>query len=432
MHDVAIIAWPAIIFFVGLFFGSRTVPYITAITLLLAVLTRILPNAKDFSGYADNGDLVVMLLIITGFSLIGSAIIRSSERSVAALRASEERYRHLYENSPVGLYRTTPDGRIELANPSMVKMMGFSSFAELSARNLNQEGFSPGYERRQFIEMIENAGEIKGLEAIWTRQDGTTIFVRESAALTRDKQGKTLYYDGMIEDISGQKQAEEAIRQELEERKRVEAKIRAALEEKETLLREVHHRVKNNLQVIIALIKMRAGATQDAGMIQFLTELESQAHSMALVYEQLYQSENLAQIGMAQYLRQLTAHVLDTYGRRDAIQCQLDAPLALDVAQATPCGLIVNELFANILKYAFPPGFQGIPSVSIALRQDGGTYHLTVSDNGVGLPPGYDWRTARTMGLRLVNLWATHQLGGTLAVSGNPGTTFAIAFDLVD
>ena len=215
-------------------------------------------------------------------------------------------------------------------------------------------------------------------------------------------------------------------------RKHAEAKIRAALEEKETLLREVHHRVKNNLQVIIALIKMRARLTQDAGTLQFLTELESQAHTMSLVYEQLYQSENLAQVNMAQYLRQLTANVLDTYGRRDAIHIQLDAPLALDVAQAMPCGLIVNELFSNILKYAFPPGFQEIPTVNITLRLEDETYHLTVSDNGVGFPPGYDWRAAQSMGLRLVNLWVTHQLGGALTVSGKPGTTFAIAFDLKD
>jgi two-component sensor histidine kinase len=251
---------------------------------------------------------------------------------------------------------------------------------------------------------------------VYRRKDGSAFIGQLNLTPDRDSEGRLVRTEGMVEDIT--------------ERKHTEARIRAALEEKETLLREVHHRVKNNLQVIISLIKMRARLTQDVGILQFLSELESQAHTMALVYEQLYQSENLAQVNMAQYLRQLTANVLDTYGRRDAIQFHLDAPLALDVAQATPCGLIVNELFSNILKYAFPPGFLEIPTVNISLYQDNETYHLTVSDNGVGLPPGYDWRAGQSMGLRLVNLWVTHQLGGTLAVSGKTGTTFAIAFNL--
>ena len=245
---------------------------------------------------------------------------------------------------------------------------------------------------------------------------GSERFARTTKVPLRDDKDKIYGTLGIAEDIT--------------ERKQADGKIRATLEEKETLLREVHHRVKNNLQVIISLIKMRARLTQEEGTIQFLTELEGQAHTMALVYEQLYQSENLAQVNMAQYLRQLTSNVLDTYGRRDAIQFRLDASIAMDVAQATPCGLIVNELFSNILKYAFPPGFQGIPTVSITLRQDHEIYHLKVSDNGVGFPSGYDWRAGQSMGLRLVNLWVTHQLGGTLAVSGKPGTTFDITFDL--
>jgi two-component sensor histidine kinase len=102
--------------------------------------------------------------------------------------------------------------------------------------------------------------------------------------------------------------------------------------------------------------------------------------------------------------------------------------LELDVAQAMPCGLIVNELFTNIFKHAFPPGFDGQPMVHIALQLDGETYRLTVADNGVGLPPGYDWQASQSLGLPLVNLWATHQLGGTLDVSSAPGATYTITF----
>lgn len=213
-------------------------------------------------------------------------------------------------------------------------------------------------------------------------------------------------------------------------RKRSEEKILAALEEKEILLREVHHRVKNNLQVIIALIEMRIELIHDFDTQIFLKELKEQARTMSLVYEQLYQSENLSRIDMSQYLWQLTTNLLDTFGHRETIKMHVDVSNFLDVSKAMPCGLIVNELFTNILKYAFPLHFKEEKIVSIALRQDGKAFSLTISDNGVGLPVGYDWKTGKTMGLRLVNLWATHQLGGTLDVSNEKGAKFVIRFNL--
>jgi PAS domain S-box-containing protein/putative nucleotidyltransferase with HDIG domain len=129
-----------------------------------------------------------------------------------ALRKSEERYRSLYENNTLGLYRTTPDGQILLANPALVRMLGFASFDELSARNLEQEGYEPSYSRSQYLEMMEKQGDVKGLESAWMRKDGSTLFIRESAHAIRDAQGIILYFDGTVEDITERKQAEEALR----------------------------------------------------------------------------------------------------------------------------------------------------------------------------------------------------------------------------
>ena len=464
MHDVAIIAWPALIFFVGLLFGSRVIPYFTTFIMILAVVTKILPNAMNFTGYTDTGDLIVMLLILVAFNFVGMSILHSNEisiqhmrrsderfqaiyhsindaifihdhqtgaildvnkkmlemygytlqealllniqdissgippytrenaidrvrkaalqgaqyfewqakdknghlfwvdvnmkfttiadkhlvlatvrditerkeaekarresetrfqemadllpqvffecdlqgqiiyanqyaldlfgydqiepglnvldyvdetqhiraiktiqmlidgqddndhkynikkkdgsqfpaliypslirkeshpfgfrcvvidiseikRSELALRDSEERYRQLYENSTVGLYRTTPDGRILLANPALVEMMGFSSLEDFLSRNLEKEGYAPGNVRSHFIEMIEQNGEVKGLESAWTRKDGSVIIVSESAGVTRDEDGKSLYYDGTVEDITKRKKAEYVLRE---------------------------------------------------------------------------------------------------------------------------------------------------------------------------------------------------------------------------
>jgi len=124
------------------------------------------------------------------------------------LRESEERFRTLYENSTLGLYRTTPEGQILLANPALVKMLDFSSAEELTSRNLEKSGFAPSYPRRMFLETIEKDGMIKGLESSWTKRNGTTVFVRESARAMRDSQGKTLFYDGTVEDITERKRAE--------------------------------------------------------------------------------------------------------------------------------------------------------------------------------------------------------------------------------
>jgi PAS domain S-box-containing protein len=128
-----------------------------------------------------------------------------------ALKESEERFRTLFENSTIGIYRTTPDGQILLANPSLIKLLGYSSFEELAGRNLAEDGFEPSFERTHFMDIIKREGEVKGLESAWIRMDGTTIFIRESARGINDKEGKIIYYDGIVEDITLRKQAEEML-----------------------------------------------------------------------------------------------------------------------------------------------------------------------------------------------------------------------------
>jgi PAS domain S-box-containing protein len=142
------------------------------------------------------------------------ALVRDITKRIEAekaLKESEERFRSLYENSTIGLYRTTPGGKIILANATLVKMLGYSSFEELAERNLDEDGFEPTYERKLFLEQIERDGEVKGLESAWTSKNGSEVFLRESAKAIRDSDGKTLYYDGTVEDITERKFAEKAL-----------------------------------------------------------------------------------------------------------------------------------------------------------------------------------------------------------------------------
>jgi PAS domain S-box-containing protein len=147
---------------------------------------------------------------IVGTVSIASDITARKEAEIA-LRASEERYRNLFENAPIGIYRTTPEGRILMANPALLRMLRFSSFYELSLRDLEEEGFGPEYDRRRFKEQLERAGETRGLEAGWVRHDGSVLFVRENARVVRDQEGKALYYEGTVEDITDRRLAEERL-----------------------------------------------------------------------------------------------------------------------------------------------------------------------------------------------------------------------------
>lgn len=134
-------------------------------------------------------------------------IILAKEKAELEFKESEERFRSLYNNSTIGLYRTTPDGEIIFSNPSLVKLLGYSSFEELAERNLEKDGFEPSYERKQFLEQIEMNGEVIGLESAWVSKNGTTVFIRESAKAIRNANGKTLYYDGTVEDITQRKKS---------------------------------------------------------------------------------------------------------------------------------------------------------------------------------------------------------------------------------
>jgi two-component sensor histidine kinase len=253
------------------------------------------------------------------------------------------------------------------------------------------------------------------VESWQRRKDGRKRLLAWWCKALIDSQGKSIGALSTARDITEIQQAEE--------------KLKTALEEKTVLLREVHHRVKNNLQAIISLMHMRAARISDLEVQQFLIELEQQARSMLLVYEQVYQSENLAQVQMQPYLDLLTTHIIQAFGLDRSIRLQVNAQdVLLNIDQAMPCGLIINELVTNALKHAFPPEFREPPSLYVAMRHAGSEYVLTVADNGIGLPAGFDWSTLQSMGLQLVRMWVEHQMGGTFRVDAAEGTAYTITF----
>jgi two-component sensor histidine kinase len=203
------------------------------------------------------------------------------------------------------------------------------------------------------------------------------------------------------------------------------ARLKAALAEREVLLREVHHRVKNNLQIVGSLLDLQAGLVADQSAREALAQTKQRMEAIARVHEQLYQSPELGRIEMAGYLQSLLSDLRHAYGAAaPALQVQV-AEVVLAIDAAIPCGLIVNELVTNAFKYAFPNGRPG--AVDIRLAQEGAECQLEVSDNGIGLPPGFELDGSPALGLRLVKL-LVGQLRGTWEVQREKGTGFRIKF----
>ena len=213
--------------------------------------------------------------------------------------------------------------------------------------------------------------------------------------------------------------------QQLAERKKMTELIEGSLAEKETLLREIHHRVKNNLQIVVSLISLQIGKIDDPRTIDVLKDCENRVKAMSIVHEKLYRSGNISQIDFGEYISVLASHLISVYST-DPKMVRLDfsvGEILVDINTAIPLGLAMNELISNALKHAFPNGKGG--TISIGGEEESGLITLFVRDNGVGTPPGFDWKTAPSLGLRLViNL--VRQVRGTIEKGIGTGTTFTI------
>ncbi len=655
---------------------------------------------EETSWHGRRYHVTVDPIIVPGGKIAGAVHIMSDVtdalQAAEKLSASEKQFRDLYENATIGLYRTTPEGQITIANRALVRMLGYGSFAELAVRDLEQAGFEPEYPRRDFRERIEREGQVIGFESAWKRHDGTTIFVRESAMPIRAEDGSIRFYDGTVEDISERKRAEDSrdesekrfavvfhsspisiaitrlrdnrflnvnaawqsitgysleeaigrtppelnlwvdlaarqrliealqtrgtvrdfeiqirqksgatasllisaesimagdepcmltmaidisermrseemlrltskrleltldsakagiwdwdvrtghiewsprmfsllgldpkscsatfeswrsalhpgdresaenrighalkervtldsdyrvvlpnsqlrwinaigegiyndaglpvqmigICQDISDRKRTEEQIRASLHEKEVLLKEIHHRVKNNLQVISGLLALQAGQVDDERLQRMIKESQGRIWTMALIHQTLYQSGNLAAIDMADYIRGLAGNLLSSHAQvamPPAVHFDL-LPLQLVIDKAIPLALIINELVTNSLKHAFPDGRPGeiritlhecrgtarrapmdqthIPTDNMDTTPGRGTafqaiqYELIIADDGVGLPGGFDPALQKSLGLQLVAMLAK-QLDGSLGIEGRGGTSVRVMF----
>jgi PAS domain S-box-containing protein len=220
----------------------------------------------------------------------------------------------------------------------------------------------------------------------------------------------------------------EQAQQEITERKRAEEQIKTSLKEKEVLLKEIHHRVKNNLQAIASLLYLQSKKIQSQEALEVFQDSQNRVRSMALVHERLYQSQDLARVDFAEYVRSLANYLFRSYGVHwNVITLRMNVDNAsMGIDTAVPCGLILNELVSNCLKHAFPGGREG--EIHIELRSDHeGQFTLMVRDDGVGVPKDLDFQNTKSLGLQLVNT-LVDQLEGTIELDTSGGTAFEITF----
>ncbi|MBD1808162.1 PAS domain S-box protein [Microcoleus sp. FACHB-SPT15] len=244
--------------------------------------------------------------------------------------------------------------------------------------------------------------------------DGSIRWLEAKGRVIYDETGNPARIAGIDVDIS--------------ERKLAEIKIKESLQEKEVLLQEIHHRVKNNLQVISSLLDLQSQHIQNQPMLEIFRESQSRIRSMALVHEKLYQSKDCAKIIFVDYVETLTSYLFQVYGvKAENITLNLKIDdISLNIDTAIPCGLIINELVSNSLKYAFPNRKEGVITV-IFQSSLNGQRKLIVKDNGIGLSANFKLDHVKSLGLKLVNV-LTKQIEGTIAVNRNAGTEFRISF----
>ncbi len=333
--------------------------------------------------------------------------ITERKQSEEALRESMQRLQTVVNGAPVVLYSFDRHGVFTLSEGKGLSGLGLKP-GEIVGRTI----FQVYGDQPEAIAALRRAltGETFTLELSF--QAGGTFEVSHTAI--QDATGDYAGTIGVLLDITG--------------RKRAEDKLRTSLEEKESLLKEVHHRVKNNLQVISSLLQLRARKVQNPEVLGFLRDTQNRVRSMALLHETLYRSGNLARVSLPQYVKNVCTHVARSYASgAPGIRLRHEiADVSLDVDLAIPIGLIINELVSNAFKHAYPHRRKGeilvelLPAPEEQLR-------LRVSDSGVGVAPEVDPRRAETLGLLLVRNLA-RQLDGQMSVSGGNGTVFEIVF----
>lgn len=338
--------------------------------------------------------------------------IDKRKQAKQALRKNEERFRMLFDQAGDAVFVHNIEGRIVEVNEKACSSLGYSRDELMTMSVFDVEVRLEPEALHELWKGIESNETITAIGK-QLRKNGSTSPVEIRLGLIR-RQGQKLMI-AIVRDIS--------------ERKKAEKKIVASLKEKEVLLREIHHRVKNNMQVIVSLLRMHSRNIDDARLGRIFDDCRNRVNAMSLIHEALYLSEDLARIDFKIYLKKLCRNLGQAYNAsRKKIAVTVEhCNVSLDMDQGIAVGMVISELVSNSFKHAFPLGKGGRVSVSLSCFE-GKEIELIVQDNGKGLPPEISILNTRSLGLRLAAAAVSRELGGSLKVERNGGTRFIIHF----
>lgn len=357
--------------------------------------------------------LTVAMIPDTQKSMISVLDMTELQKSKRAIEESREKFKNIFENAAEAILLFDCEGNVVEVNNKFEEVFGFSK-DEIIGKNFMTivSLIEKEYEAaKSFFNGLLSGTELKQVQLVVKNKYGKEVIFRARPSIIKNKCG----INGVLlimEDITGLKM--------------VETSLKNSLEEKEVLLREIHHRVKNNLQIISSLLSLQRIQVEDEETASILWECQGRVRTMAMIHENLYQSKNMGNIHFGNYVNKLLDDVFNSY-RVDKRSITLDTDIAsgeMGIETAMPCGLIINELASNSIKHAFP---QGTGNIKVELESDNGFYVLKVADNGIGLPENTDPKKSKKLGLLVVRT-LVNQLNGEMEIDRTRGTQYTIKF----
>jgi PAS domain S-box-containing protein len=333
------------------------------------------------------------------------------KKNEEALKENEKKYRKIFENVQDVFYQTNLEGIITEISPSIERYSNYKP-NELIGKPV-QLVYSDPEDRNELLKAIEEDGEVSDYEVTLVNKDKDLLNISVNAHYLFNSQNQPIGIEGSLRDIS--------------DRKKVELALRKSLEEKELLVKEIHHRVKNNLMVISSLLNLQSRYIKDKKALSMFRESQNRAKSMALIHERLYRSTDLKSIDFGDYIRTLAMDLYRTYVTEpERVKIDMNVEnIMIDINTAIPLGLIINELLSKSMKHAFPGKKEGEINLEFGIKDD--EHFLIIRDDGIGFPSDVDYKNTSSLGLQLVNT-LTRQINGEIELDATNGTKFIIKF----
>ena len=332
------------------------------------------------------------------------------------IHEAQERYRNLFDSANDAIILTDHDNNVISWNKSAERIFGWTE-KEILGKKFLPMSFDQKlqHDSEQIIRNAISGETVTGIETILKRKDEKEIDVSMTLSPLCDTDRKVIGLSGIFRDITEKKQAQE--------------QIENSLKEKEVMLREIHHRVKNNMQIISSLLRLQSGYIKEKKYIDMYKDSQNRIATMSLIHEKLYQSKDLSRIDLGGYIKELVNGLFISYDMNPGkIRVKIDVEnVSMGINSAIPCGLIINELISNSLKYAFPDGREGEIRISL-LSTGNNNFELIAGDNGVGLPVDMELKKTESWGMRMVAILIENQLHGEFTINRERGTEYNIKF----